>query len=217
MQKLSNDARRITQDIDFDFIHYPISNDGINSFIRQINCFDGLTISLKGKPVELNQESYNGKRIILNIIDQYDYSINSKVDIGVHNNFDLNQEECILDICFQADSIKLLINSREQIIVEKIKSLMRFKYKSTRYKDIYDICFLLKDSNKEKIKRYLSLVIFDDENSSINSVEQIIYVLTSIFCNSDFVHKLEISNKNWLDISSKQAMSEILQYFKNLV
>ncbi len=53
---------------------------------------------------------------------------------------------------------------------------MRFKYKSTRYKDIYDICFLLKDSNKEKIKRYLSLVIFDDENSSINSVEQIIYV-----------------------------------------
>lgn len=81
-----------------------------------------------------------------------------------------------MDICFQADSIKLLINSREQIIVEKIKSLMRFKYKSTRYKDIYDICFLLKDSNKEKIKRYLSLVIFDDENSSINSVEQIIYV-----------------------------------------
>lgn len=65
MQKLSNDARRITQDIDFDFIHYPISNEGIYLFIRQINCFDGLTFSLKGKPVELNQESYNGKRIIL--------------------------------------------------------------------------------------------------------------------------------------------------------
>lgn len=216
MQKLSNDARRITQDIDFDFIHYPISNEGIYLFIRQINCFDGLTFSLKGKPVELNQESYNGKRIILNITDQHNYSIYSKVDIGVHNNFDLNQEECILDICFQDDSIKLLINSREQIIVEKLKSLIRFKYKSTRYKDIFDICFLLKESNKVRIKKYLALIIFNDEYSSVKSVEEIINVLTSIFSNSDFTHKLESSNKNWLDIRSKQAMSEIIEYFKKL-
>lgn len=215
MQKLSNDARRITQDIDFDFIQHSISDEGIEVFVNKINCIDGLMFSLKGKPTKLNQESYNGKRIVLAITDKYNYSISSKVDIGVHNNFNLEQEDCFLDICFQDDAIKLLINSREQIIVEKIKSLIRFKYKSTRYKDVYDICFLLKDSKREKIKEYLNLIIFNDKRTSVSSLEEVTEVLVSIFNNAGFIKKLNDSNKNWLDISFKQAMSEIIEYFKN--
>lgn len=53
MQKLSNDARRITQDIDFDFIQHSISDEGIEVFVNKINCIDGLMFSLKGNPQNL--------------------------------------------------------------------------------------------------------------------------------------------------------------------
>ena len=76
--------------------------------------------------------------------------------------------------------------------------------------------FLLKDSKREKIKEYLNLIIFNDKRSPVSNLEEVTEVLVSIFNNAGFIKKLNDSNKNWLDISSKQAMSEIIEYFKNL-
>ena len=71
------------------------------------------------------------------------------------------------------------------------------------------------DSKREKIKEYLNLIIFNDKRSSVSNLEEVTEVLVSIFNNAGFIKKLNDSNKNWLDISSKQAMSEIIEYFKN--
>lgn len=123
---MSNNVRRVTKDIDFDFIHYPLSDGAIEKFVDSLNCINDLSITYVGCFTELNQQDYKGKRIYLNISDHYNNSIRTKIDIGVHNNLDIYQEELLIDICIQEDAIQLLVNSREQIIVEKLKSLLRF-------------------------------------------------------------------------------------------
>lgn len=50
------------------------------------------------------------------------------------------------------DGASLLMNSREQIITEKVKSLLRFMTRNTRYKDIFDIYFLKESADAEKLK-----------------------------------------------------------------
>lgn len=81
------------------------------------------------------------KRIHIEISDAAGNVLSLKMDIGVHKDLDIEQEEYCFDVCFQADSASVLINSREQMITEKLKSLMRFGTRSTRYKDVFDICF----------------------------------------------------------------------------
>ena len=41
------------------------------------------------------------------------------MDIGVHKDLDIEQEEYCFDVCFQEDSASVLINSCEQMITEK--------------------------------------------------------------------------------------------------
>lgn len=76
--------------------------------------------------------------------------IEGKIDIGVHKDLDVEQEEYCFDICFQEDGASLLMNSREQIITEKTKSLLRFMTRNTRYKDVFDIYYLKDNVNLEK-------------------------------------------------------------------
>lgn len=44
--------------------------------------------------------------------------IESKIDIGVHKDLDIEQKEYCFDICFQDDGASLLMNLKEQIITK---------------------------------------------------------------------------------------------------
>lgn len=50
--------------------------------------------------------------------------IRSKIDFGVHNKMELEQEEYCFDVCFFDDGVNLLINSKEQMLAEKLRSLL---------------------------------------------------------------------------------------------
>ena len=50
----------------------------------------------------------------------------------------MEQDEYYFDFNIIDESVSLLINSKEQIIVEKLKSLLKFGITSTRFKDIFD-------------------------------------------------------------------------------
>lgn len=144
MHSISNDKRRATRDIDFDFIKYSLDDSSIIAFIDNLNQInDGIKIQIKNKIQELSHQDYNGKRVYIELTDDFDYIIASKLDIGVHKNFDIEQEEYCFDLDIIKESATLLINSKEQIFTEKLKSLLRFGYTSTRYKDVFD--FLLFD------------------------------------------------------------------------
>ena len=54
---------------------------------------------------------------------------------------EIEQEEYCFDIAFDNEGASLLINTREQMFAEKLRSLLKFGTFSTRYKDIYDMYY----------------------------------------------------------------------------
>ena len=93
MRSISHDARRATQDMDIDFIRYSLEDDAIRLFVEKLNCLDDITIEQIGNITELKQQDYNGKRIYVRLSDVTGDSIESKIDLGVHKNLSIEQEE----------------------------------------------------------------------------------------------------------------------------
>ena len=139
MRSISNNARRATQDMDIDFIRYSLDDDAIRLFVQRLNCLEDITIEQTGDITELKQQDYNGKRVFVRLIDSTGDSIESKIDLGVHKNLSIEQEEYCFDIAFSDEGANLLINSKEQMFAEKLKSLLKFGKYTTRYKDIFDL------------------------------------------------------------------------------
>ena len=52
----------------------------------------------------------------------------------------IEQEEYCFDIAYD-EGASLLINSNEQMLSEKLWSLLKFATFSARFKDIYELCF----------------------------------------------------------------------------
>lgn len=210
MRNISNDERRTTQDIDFDFIKYPLDDKDIDRFVLQLNNIDGIAIKRVGKIQDLKHQDYNGKRIIIEISDGLT-TISSKVDIGVHNLLDARQEEYCFDVCFNDEDVSLLINSYEQMVAEKLKSLLRFGIRSTRYKDVFDIYYLLPLTNSSRLKDILSIYIFDDSTLDVNNEEDLLERIKKIFNSDIFIKNIEKSDKNWLELDINIVTREIIQ------
>ena len=151
MRSKTNNVRRATQDLDIDFIKYSLADESIDVFISKLNCLDGIKISRLGKIEELKQQDYSGKQVFILIEDTEGNQVRSKIDLGVHNRFELEQEEYCFDIAYDDEGASLLINSDEQILAEKLRSLLKFGPFSTRYKDVYDMYYLKDFVNREKL------------------------------------------------------------------
>lgn len=217
MRSLSNNVRRATVDIDFDLIKYPLTVKGIRDLIKELNCIDDIKIKIVGKIEDLKHQDYNGKRIHVFIKDNYKNTFKSKIDIGVHKHLLLKQEEYCFDVSALDECASLMINSKEQMVVEKLKSLLRFGEASTRYKDIYDIYFLIDKINKEHLLCYLDILIFKDKTINVDSVQDIIDKTRRIFSNSLYLEHLKTSNRNWLNIANEEVLKSILDFFVSLI
>ncbi len=216
MRSISKNARRATIDIDFDLIKYPLSKKGIKSFIDVLNDNrEGLKITIADKIQKLHHQSYKGARVIIEIKDSYGYKHLCKMDIGVHKYFSLKQDEFCFLVDFDEKGITLLVNSKEQMLVEKLKSLLRFGANTTRYKDIYDMYYLSKNVNKDKLINYIKILIFDDKSIEEKSLKEIYETLKLVLTNKIFLHDLKLSNKNWLLIDEKIIIKDLLDYFDN--
>lgn len=220
MHNISKDKRRATRDMDIDFIKYSLEDKAIREFIKELNNnADRIKIKITSKIEPLHHQDYDGKRVYIQLTDKNKYSISSKLDIGVHKYFDIEQDEYYFDFNIIDESVSLLINSKEQIIVEKLKSLLKFGITSTRFKDIFDFYYLItnEDVNKDKLIKYIDILIFNDENMRENSVEDIYRRLSSILNNSTFQARINTANNNWLEMPIKDVIDEVLNYFDSLV
>lgn len=209
MRSLSEDARRATVDIDIDFIRYSLDDAMIRRFIDKINCLDGIKITIIGEIEELKQQDYRGKRVYIQITDANGNQLDSKIDFGVHKYLEIEQDEYCFGVCFDDEGALLLINSREQMFAEKIKSLLKFGTYSTRYKDIFDLCYLARGINKEKLQQCLKTYIFNDVGMFENDNDDIRKRLKSIFENKKYLQRITDSHKNWLGVNVEDATAEI--------
>lgn len=217
MRSITGNIRRATQDMDLDFIRYSLDEASIRRFVERLNCLKGITIRISGPIEELSQQEYHGKRVHITIEDDAGYSLQSKIDLGVHTHTQIEQDEYCFDVCMDDEGASLLINSSEQIFTEKLRSLLRFGPFSTRYKDIFDLCYLADHINKEKLLKCIETYIFSDPMMKENDIEAIRHRIHQTFQNRIYRQRLERSRSvNWLGISIPQAFEKIQAYLLSL-
>ena len=219
MHSISNSIRRATRDLDLDFIKYSLEDDSICEFIKKLNSVnDNINIQIVGNITELSHQDYNGKRVNIKLIDEFNYTIDAKLDIGVHKLFELEQDDYYFNLDALGEGICLLINSPEQIFTEKLKSLLKLGFRSTRYKDLFDFYYLI-DNNKldeNKLLKTFKIIIFDDETMREETIGNIISRLESIFNSKIYRSNLSNPKVNWLDISIDDAITKVLDYIYEL-
>lgn len=217
MRSKTNNVRRATQDLDIDFIKYSLSDAAIDAFINTLNCLDGITISRVGKIEELKQQDYCGKRVWVVIEDTEGSRVKSKIDFGVHNRFELEQEEYCFDVAYDDEGASLLINSDEQMFAEKLRSLLKFGPLSTRFKDVYDIYYLKSRVNIVKLKRALEVYIFDDHMMRENDIEAIVGRLQFTFRDKVYIDNLDKSDKRWFDDEISMITKGIIEFISKSI
>ncbi len=214
MRNLSKNARRATQDLDLDFIRYPLTNDAIHAFVQRLNCVKGVSLSITGEIEELKHQDYKGRRVHLLLRDEDGAELTSKLDIGVHREMAVDQEAFCFDICFKEDGANLLMNSPEQVLVEKLKSLLRFGLGCTRFKDIYDIAYLIDFVSFDKISVLLEQSVFNDTTLAVNSLPDVYARIQTVYTNPRFLQRLASAQKNWLELTDEAVFSKTLNFFK---
>lgn len=219
MHSISKDMRRATRDMDLDFIKYSLEDNSIIRFIEELsNVDDGIKIEIDGEIKELHHQDYDGKRVNIELFDKYGNKLKTKLDIGVHKLLDIKQDEYCFDLSIINQNANLLINSKEQIFVEKIKSLLKLGFRSTRYKDLFDFYYLINrtELDKEKLMNCFNILIFKDEAMRESNIEDVVNRLQMTFNSNAYRNHLSNPKNNWLDITVDDAIMSVLKYIKSL-
>lgn len=216
MLNKTKNVRRSTIDLDIDFIKMSISEASIHQFCKTLSLTDDKVkveiVSIK----ELDQQDYKGERLIINLIDLDNVRINNaKIDIGVHTKLSIVQDQLVFNIDSTGDTIKLLANTNEQIIGEKICSLIKHTIASTRFKDIYDIYFLIKnkDTSSVKLADFFNSVLPVGKAKDINDVCDIV---EKVLSDDSFSKEASKIDYNWTDVEYQQVKKTIIDYLYNL-
>lgn len=219
MHNISKDSRRATRDLDLDFIKYSLDDKSIKAFIEKLNYpKTDISIRIIGKIEELSHQDYNGKRVYIELRDKKHNKIETKLDIGGHKNFDIEQDEYCFDLNNINESVVLLINSKEQIFTEKLKSLLKLGFVSTRYKDIFDFYYLINNEtlDKEQLLKCFNILIFQDEGMKENNMDDIIRRLNRILHNRNYLRNLNTAKNNWLELPTDDVIENVLDFFKTI-
>ena len=217
MRSITGDVRRATQDMDMDFIRFSLEESSIRRFIEKLNCLEGITIRVTGRIEELSQQEYRGKRVYVIFEDDTNHKLKSKIDFGVHKNVQIEQDEYCFDVCMDDEGASLLINSKEQIFAEKLRSLLKFGPLSTRYKDIYDLCYLTEYVQRERLMECINTYILDDPEMRENNMDAVRGRVSRTFSNRTYRRNLERSGRaNWLRLKVSAACDRIENFLATL-
>ncbi len=217
---ITGDLRRTTEDIDIDFIKYSLEDDSIRSFLDRL-CSKrlGITISLIGAPTLLHHQNYQGKRVNILIEDTFNNILKVKMDIGVQSSTDIEQDEYLFNFESLNNKLILQINTKEQIFVEKLLSLVSHGIRSTRYKDICDMYYFItlieNQMDRNKVIYLINEYIINKVNE-IKTVYDLISTLRLILSNNSFTRMLNNSKYNWLEADSSEVVNRILGYVESL-
>ena len=219
MHNISKDKRRATRDLDLDFIKYSLEDNSVINFINELNkSIKNINFEIIDSIVPLHHQDYSGKRVLLRIKDSSNNIIDTKLDIGVHKLFELEQEQYMFDFDTIDLGANLLINSPEQIFTEKMKSLLKFNIRSTRYKDIFDFYYLIDNNllNKDKLEKCFEVLIYNDENMHINKINDLINQFNKIVESKLYKNNLNNPKYNWLDKNIDEVISKVYNYLTSM-
>lgn len=220
MFHLTNNIRRATVDIDMDLINMSIATENIiNIFIElsKLDSIDGFNLSIdKNKIEELSHQDYHGKRLTVSIADNYRKTYNVKLDIGVHKYTNIHQDTLLLNTQIIDGNIEFLVNPKEQIFIEKLIPILKFGPLSTRYRDIFDLYWLITEGNldKDKILNYMKILIFDND-ININEINELYTTVNLVLSEPMFISNLS-NNYNWTNETIDNILNTIKNYLGSL-
>ena len=110
------------------------------------------------------------------------------------------------------------LHHQEQILTEKLKSLLKLGFRSTRYKDLFDFYYLIYIAgiDKSKLEKCLEILIFNDSNMKENNISDIISRLNQILSSKRYLTMLNDPKVNWLNIPIEKVIRDVIQYFDDL-
>lgn len=216
MQQVSGDRRRATRDLDLDFVRYPMTDNGIRSFIRTL-CPAGAGVQLEivGPIEDLKHQDYHGKRVRLRITDSLGTYMETKLDLGAHVSLSLEQQELWFDTALSDEGVALMANSKEQVCAEKLRSLLRIGAASTRFKDVFDVYYLLccEGVDAEALGNAMHVLVYDATDMREDDPSDVRARLSRVFNDRRFRRNLGNARNNWLGASVEKVIAGILRYF----
>ena len=218
MFNLTKSDRRVTQDIDFDFIRYSISDDSIKLFVRKLNSVeDSISATIVGNIEKLHQEDYQGVRVYLLLEDSSKTNLNIKLDIGVHTYTAIEQEKILFTFLADNDAVSIKVNPCEQVFVEKLISMARLGPISARYKDIYDMYYLIHNSllDLNKTKSILNLLLSSTKRQPNNILDLTNSVIDTLN-NKNYSKEAGKMASKWLDVKYEEVKSAIINFINKL-
>ena len=214
MYNLSQNNRRVTQDIDFDFIRYSIEEESIRALMRKMNTVnDGFSIEILGEIEELHHEDYHGVRTRVLILDSSHAKLRLKLDIGVHTYTAIDQDKLVFGFETYGEGVMLKVNPPEQICAEKLLSLSRLGTLSTRYKDLYDLYYLIRDRgiSVQKTSEILKLFL-DNSKRRPQDIFELQASIEDTLNNNGFLAEVAKPTSRWMDIDIDDLRQTILAF-----
>lgn len=218
MYNITKDKRRATIDIDLDLIRIYLADDNLCKIFTS-HKLKGIDLYVNTNEItNLKHQDYKGKRIPIIIRDTFNNEINAKIDIGVHTEYNIDQDELCFNTCIDDENITLFVNSKEQIFTEKIIPIIKFGSLSTRYKDYYDLYWLIKngDLDRNKVIKIMNDKIFNIGINNISNIEELISLIENILSNENFLEKLNNRKNNWIEINNNELEKELITYLSSL-
>lgn len=213
---ITGDVRRATMDMDIDFVRHGLTDGNIDAWIRRLNCLDGIRIERSGDMTDLRHQDYHGKRVHLDMADSSGVVVSTKLDIGVHVHGQMAQEPMRFAISLDGSTATLPANSREQMFAEKLKSLLRLGARSTRQKDVFDLCYLADVVDRDTLRRFIALLVFDDGDMRENDFADIRSRVRRTFGSPAFMQRLSGTGVNWMGEPPRRAAEKILAFLDTM-
>lgn len=218
MCALSGSGRRATQDIDLDFVRYPLTDGAIRSFINSLsNLNDGVTVRIDGPIEELAQQDYKGKRVNLKISDGKS-TFGTKLDLGVHASAAMEQDELWFDVAQSDEGVHLLANSKEQVFAEKLKSLLRHGIRSTRFRDLYDMYYIghRDDLDRARLADYIAATIVEDPDMWDADMDGVVARVERTLANRQFLVRMKSSHRDWIGKSADEVARWLPRFLRSI-
>ena len=140
----------------------------------------------------------------------------TKVDIGVHTRAEVRQKDFVFDVVTERRGVKLLANSKEQIFVEKLKSMLKLGAFSGRYKDVFDMYFLKDKLSKRTLRAYVRMYIFDDKKMRERDGDAVVSRVKAVLAQKSYVAGLRNKKFAWIDTDPSEVVSGLVNFLELL-
>ena len=216
MYNLTKNLRRATRDIDFDFIRYSIDEASVRLFFEKLNQHnDGFRVQIEGPIQKLHQQDYEGVRVNVRISDGSRTSLKLKLDIGVHKHLKIRQNKLLFKM-ESGETMSLRVKSPEQVFAEKCISLGRLGPASTRYKDVYDLYYLIGAGLDGGEVRSILQTFINDSPRPPRDYARLKENIGKALSDENFASEAQNAKNQWLDVPFEEAAKTINEFLSSL-